>query len=164
MWFMHFFDLQVRYSGKYNCAKFHQCRIFVTDFREGERFLPSPISEQPQKGPSLIGLIHTNFLTMITISLFYHCEKVFILWIYRWLGKIQGNIVTWNRIFSESFKCGRYYWCKVCKVCKVFKRISRFVWSKNTSLLADVFENFRNKCLKVYELDPAKFLSYPGLI
>ena len=121
MWFMHFFDLQVRYSGKYNCAKFHQCRIFVTDFREGERFLPSPISEQPQKGPSLIGLIHTNFLTMITISLFYHCEKVFILWIYRWLGKIQGNIVTWNRIFSESFKCGRYYWCKVCKVCKVFK-------------------------------------------
>ena len=30
-------------------------------------------------------------------------------------------------------------------------------------LLADVFENFRNKCLKVYELDPAHFLSLPGL-
>ena len=33
----------------------------------------------------------------------------------------------------------------------------------NTVLLADVFENFRNTCLKVYELDPAHFLSLPGL-
>ena len=30
-------------------------------------------------------------------------------------------------------------------------------------LLADVFENFRNMCVKVYELDPAHFLSLPGL-
>ena len=30
-------------------------------------------------------------------------------------------------------------------------------------LLADVFENFRNMCIKVYELDPAHFLSLPGL-
>ena len=33
----------------------------------------------------------------------------------------------------------------------------------NTLLLADVFENFRNTCFKVYELDPAHFLSFPGL-
>ena len=33
----------------------------------------------------------------------------------------------------------------------------------DTLLLADVFENFRNKCLEVYELDPALFLSLPGL-
>ena len=33
----------------------------------------------------------------------------------------------------------------------------------DTLLLADVFENFRNKCLEVYGLDPAHFLSLPGL-
>ena len=33
----------------------------------------------------------------------------------------------------------------------------------DTLLLADVFENFRNMCIKVYELDPAHFLYALGL-
>ena len=33
----------------------------------------------------------------------------------------------------------------------------------DTLLIADVFENFRNKCIKIYELDPAHILSAPGL-
>ena len=33
----------------------------------------------------------------------------------------------------------------------------------DTLLLADVFENFRNMCIEVYEIDPAHFLSAPGL-
>ena len=33
----------------------------------------------------------------------------------------------------------------------------------DTLLLADVFENFRIKCIEIYKLDPAHFLSSPGL-
>ena len=32
----------------------------------------------------------------------------------------------------------------------------------DTLLLADVFENFREKCIEIYELDPVHFLSAPG--
>ena len=30
-------------------------------------------------------------------------------------------------------------------------------------MLANVFENFRNMCINIYELEPTKFLSGPGL-
>ena len=33
----------------------------------------------------------------------------------------------------------------------------------HTLLLADVFENFRKACIKTYELDPAHFISLPGI-
>ena len=33
----------------------------------------------------------------------------------------------------------------------------------DTFLLADVFENFRNKCIEIHGLDPAHFLSASGL-
>ena len=34
----------------------------------------------------------------------------------------------------------------------------------DTLLLADVFNNFRDMCIKEYELDPGHFLSLPGLV
>ena len=54
---------------------------------------------------------------------------------------------------------------------RVFKNLSNknlgeyhdFYVQSDTLLLADVFENVRNMCIKVYELDPAHFLSAPGL-
>ena len=54
------------------------------------------------------------------------------------------------------------------RVCKDFKirhlgvHHNLYVQSDEL-LLADVFENFRNMCFKIYELDPAHFLSAPGL-
>ena len=33
----------------------------------------------------------------------------------------------------------------------------------DTLLLVDVFQNVRDMCIKVYELDPAHFVSLPGL-
>ena len=38
-----------------------------------------------------------------------------------------------------------------------------FYVRSDTLLLADVFENFTNKCIEIYELDPVHFLSGPGL-
>ena len=55
------------------------------------------------------------------------------------------------------------------------KTVSEYLFNKNlgdyydlyvqsdTSLLEDVFKKFRNMCTEVYELDPAHFLSAPGL-
>ena len=34
----------------------------------------------------------------------------------------------------------------------------------DTLLLPGVFESFRNKCIEMYKLDPAHFLSAPGLV
>ena len=37
------------------------------------------------------------------------------------------------------------------------------LYVQSDTLLLAVFENFRNNCLKIYELDPAHFLSAVGL-
>ena len=56
----------------------------------------------------------------------------------------------------------------VQKVCKDFEIKSLGDYydlyvQDDTLLLRDVFESFRNKCIEIYELDPAHFLSAPGL-
>ena len=54
------------------------------------------------------------------------------------------------------------------RVCKDFetKNLGEYhdlYVKSNPFVLADILENFRNMCLEIYELDPAKFLSAPGL-
>ena len=57
-WFIYSFGLL---WVRYNCAKFHHCRMCGTDLKRESLFDPS-IREQPRKGPSWIGLkmIHNN--------------------------------------------------------------------------------------------------------
>ena len=47
-WFTYFLDLL---WVRYNCAKFHYCRIYVTDFREGGPFCTPPPTPYPWAAP-----------------------------------------------------------------------------------------------------------------
>ena len=54
------------------------------------------------------------------------------------------------------------------RVCKDFEinnlgEYHDFYLKSHTLLLADVFKNVRKMCLKIYHLDPVKFLSVSGL-
>ena len=55
------------------------------------------------------------------------------------------------------------------RVCKDFEiknlgEDRELYFKSDALLLNDVFKNFRKTCLKIYYLDPAKFLSAPGLV
>ena len=52
--------------------------------------------------------------------------------------------------------------CNTLKITNLGQYHDLYVQS-DTALLADVFENFRDKCLDIDKLDPAYFLSAPGL-
>ena len=72
----------------------------------------------------------------------------------------------YSNLSMEDIKDSDYNHAK--SVCKDFetKNLGEYhdlYLKSNTLLLADVFENSRKTCLKIYELDPAKFLSAPGL-
>ena len=59
-------------------------------------------------------------------------------------------------------------YCHGKRDCKDFKikslgEFHDFYVQSSTLLLADVFENFQNMCLKIYELDSVKFVLAPGL-
>ena len=81
-WFIYFLDLL---WVRYNCAKFHRCRICVTDFRERGSLFGPPIREQSQKSPSWIGwklpsptIVHTRFNdNRLFVSFFYYCHYYF---------------------------------------------------------------------------------------
>ena len=52
------------------------------------------------------------------------------------------------------------------KVCKDFeiKNLGEYhLYLKSDILLLTVSENFRKMCIAIYHLDPAKFLTAPGL-
>ena len=50
------------------------------------------------------------------------------------------------------------------KYCKNMGDYHDLYVQTDTHLLPDVYENFRNKCLEIYGLDPSYFYSLPGLV
>ena len=75
---------------------------------------------------------------------------------------LLGNEAFYNSLNREDIIDVDYRHAN--KVFKTFrlKHHDLYVQS-DTLLLGDVFENFGNMCIKVYELDPAHFLSASGL-
>ena len=72
----------------------------------------------------------------------------------------------YNHLNMEDITDGDYAHAK--RVCKDFeiKNLGEYhdlYIQHDASLLADVFDSFRNMCLEIYEHDPAKFLSAPWL-
>ena len=116
-------------------------------------------------------LIHTHFLTMISISLFYCCKKFFAhmnIWM---IGKDSVKLVLSEKedfyshlnmkdITDADYIQGRVY---VSFRIRNLEDYHDLYVQSDTLLLADVFENFWNMCLEICELDPAHFLSAPGL-
>ena len=64
-------------------------------------------------------------------------------------------------ITDKDYEHAQKVW-KVFKIKNLGEYHDLYVQS-DALLLADVFENFRDKCIKIYELDPAHFLSAPRL-
>ena len=72
----------------------------------------------------------------------------------------------YSKINKEDTANGEYAHAqKVWKVFKI-KNLSKYhdlYVQSDTLLLADVFENFRDRCIDTYKLDLPYFLSAPGL-
>ena len=64
-------------------------------------------------------------------------------------------------ITDEDYMHAQKVW-KVFKIKNLDEYHDLYVQS-DTLLLADVYENFRDVCIGIYKLDPAHFLSTPGL-
>ena len=88
---------------------------------------------------------------------------------------------TWEKFNETSLPDKEAFYCKLNKegitdddyahaqkVWKLFEiknlgEYHDFYFQSDTLLLVDVFENFRDKCIHIYKLDPGHFLSVPGL-
>ena len=75
--------------------------------------------------------------------------------------------ITSNHLNMEDVIDADYAQAK--RVCKDFeiKNLGEYLdlyFPSDTLLLADAFEIFRNMCLKIHKLVPAKFTSAPGLV
>ena len=75
--------------------------------------------------------------------------------------KDHYNKLQLKNITNEDYDHAKKVW-NTFKIKNLGEYHDLYVQS-DTAQLADVFENFRTVCLKEYELDPAYFVSTPGL-
>ena len=76
-----------------------------------------------------------------------------------------------EKIFLQSLNYGRFYWSKLHPRKKSLQKFWKKIYGEyydlyvqsNTLLLTDVFENFRDMFLEIYDLDRTKFLPASGL-
>ena len=66
-----------------------------------------------------------------------------------------------EHITDEDYEHAQKVWCTF-NIKHLDEYHDLYVQS-DTTLLADVFESFKDKCTEIYDLDPAHFLSAPGL-
>ena len=99
---------------------------------------------------------------MIAISFFYYYENTFILT----KTSLPEEEDLYNHLNMEDITHSDYAHAKRVFNDFEIKGLGEYhvlFAQRDTFLLLDVSQNFRNMCLKIYELDPAKFLSALGL-
>ena len=94
---------------------------------------------------------------MIRISLFYHYKKVFILDKEDFYSHEVMKILLLQVTHKQKNNCKDFETTNLGEYHDLYVE-------NNTLLLPDVFENFTNMFLKIYELDTSKFLSDSGLV
>ena len=109
---------------------------------------------------------------MISIRVFCCWKKVFTHTSTWMIGKNRIKHYYQRKIFLQPPKHGRCYWRRSCphkiKFGKNFeiKNLGKYqdLYVQNdTLLLAEVFKDFPDTCFSMFGLDPARFLSTPGL-
>ena len=116
--------------------------------------------------------MHIHFLTMISINLFCCCKKVYIA--YECMGsceKFNEASLTEKGDFYSHLNMGDITGADYMHTegvdnnfgIKKLVEYQDFYVQSETLLIADVFNNFEKLCLKIYGLDPAHFVSSPGL-
>ncbi|KAL0810435.1 hypothetical protein ABMA28_010574 [Loxostege sticticalis] len=72
-----------------------------------------------------------------------------------------NSILTGSGISVEEYNHALNVWSHF--QCQTMLNYSDLYLKTDVLLLADIFENFRNVCLKTYDLDPAHYYTAPGL-
>ena len=84
-------------------------------------------------------------------SITRHCLRKKTFYSHLHMQDITDGDYTHTKGISEDFKIKNLGECYDLNV------------QEDTLLITDVFKNFQNMCIEIYGLDPAHFLSAPGL-